>query len=144
MLTISLVLLLQANAATAQGAQPACPDLPATVVVDRLSNLPSDIREDLTSIYKDMGDRDSPLLQTDAPTEAEREYPRSRFFQAVLIKNEWLVQYELTSGGRRTLGYIRGSNGRFQRFASHYFGGPFCETLTAALSGVSTPGGLNF
>ena len=137
--------LLQISAATAEAApQSTCPDLPATAVVERLSDLPPAIREDLTSVYKDMGERESPLLQTDAPTAAEESYPTSRFFQAILIKNEWYVQYELTYGGRRTLSYIRGTNGQFQRFPGHYFGGPFCEVLKAALHGVVTPGGLNF
>jgi len=145
MRSIVLMILLQASAATSKpAAQPACPSVPATAVIDRLSDLPPDIRDNLISVYKDMGERNSPLLQTDARTEAERAYSTSRFFQAVLVKNEWFVQYELTFGGRRTLGYFRGSDGRFQRSPNHYFGGPFCETLEAAAHGVVTPGGLNF
>jgi hypothetical protein len=137
--------LLHIGATTAYAApQPACSNIEATAVVERLSDLPEDIRIDLTSVYKDIGDRESPLLQTDAPTAAESNYPTSRFFQAVLMKDVWYVQYELTYGGRRTLGYFLGANGHFTKDPWHFFGGPYCETLRAAADGVGTPGGLNF
>lgn len=142
---ILLATLLQVGAATAEAApRLSCPNISATTVIERLSDLPPDIRSDLTSIYRDMGERSSPLLQTDAPSAVEKTYPTSRFFQAMFIKNFWLVQYELTYGGRRTLGYIRGTTGRYQRSPGHYFSGPFCATIEAVLNGVSTPGGLNF
>ena len=121
-----------------------CSTIPATAVVSRLADLPPDVRRDITSVYKDMGDRGSVILQTDAPSPSELKLPTSRFYQAVLIKNEWFVQYERSHGGPTTLSYIRGTDGRFQRFPGHYFGGPYCEVLKAAVNGVVTPGGLNF
>jgi len=91
-----------------------------------------------------MGDRGSPLLQTDAPTILERDYPTSRFAQALLIKNMWFVQFEVAMTGMLTIGYIKGTDGKFTRSPSHYYNGPACETLKAAVNGVTTPGGFNF
>jgi hypothetical protein len=93
---------------------------------------------------KKMGDRGSPLLQTDAPTILERDYPTSRFAQALLIKNMWFVQFEVAMTGMLTIGYIKGTDGKFTRSPSHYYNGPACETLKAAVNGVTTPGGFNF
>lgn len=127
---------------------PAGPDIRAARVVQRLADLPPQIRKDLISVYRDMADRGGPLLQTDAPTTAKRNYPTSRFFQALFINNEWYVQYELTHGGRRTLGYYLATDGgtekHFARAPWHYYGGPFCETLKAATSGFFTAGSINF
>jgi hypothetical protein len=142
-----LVLLLQVDAASAHAALPqsCAKEVGAITVVERLSELPPDIREDLLFRFKDMGDRGSPLLQTDAPSAVEMTYPTSRFAQALLIKNAWFVQFEVSMfSGVRTIGYVRGSDGRFTRSPSRYFGGPACETLKAAVKGVYTPGGFNF
>lgn len=120
---------------------PACPDVPAEAVIHRLSQLPPDIREDLLRNYKDMGERTSPLLQTDTPSAVESKYPTSRFVQAVLIKNVWYVQFKVSLfAGVRTLGYFRHPDGHYQISASNYYGGPACETLRAAIKGVYNPG----
>jgi hypothetical protein len=141
-----LLVLLQVGAATAQAApqQSCAKEVKAIAVVERLSELPADIRDDLIFRFKDMGDRGSPLLQTDAPTALERDLPTSRFAQALLIKNVWFVQFEVAMTGTRTMGYFRGTDGKFTRSPSHYYGGPACETLKAAVNGVTTPGGFNF
>ena len=141
-----LIVLLQVGAATAQAAPPlsCAKEVGATAVVERLSELSPDIRDDLIFRFKDMGDRGSPLLQTDAPTALERDLPTSRFAQALLIKNVWFVQFEVAMTGMLTMGYIKGSDGKFMRSPSHYYSGPACETLKAAVNGVTTPGGFNF
>lgn len=143
---VMLIMLLSVDAASAHAApQQACAnEVKAIAVVERLSELPRDILDDLLSRFKDMGDRGSPLLETDAPSVVESGYPASRFAQALLIKNVWFVQFEVAMGGVRTIGYVRGTDGRFQRSPSHYYGGPACETLKAAVNGVTTPGGFNF
>lgn len=141
-----MILLLQAGAATAQAAMPqsCATEVNATSVVEHLSELHPDIRNDLLFRFKDMGDRGSPLLQTDAPSVIESKYPTSRFAQAVLLRNVWFVQFEVAMTGMLTIGYVQGSDGRFTRAPSHYYGGPPCETLKAAFNGVVTPGGFNF
>lgn len=118
----------------------------ASTAVYRLRDLPPDIREDLLGTFSDMGEPDGPLLQTDAPTAAERNDPTSRFLQAIFVHDEWFVQYEVSGmHGPFTIGYRRGGNdGRFRRSASHYFAGPACASIKAALAGVTTPGGFNF
>ena len=142
-----LILVLQVGATTAQAAplQSCAKEVQASAVVERLSELPPDIRDDLIYRFRGMGDRGSPLLQTDAPSAVEMTYPTSRFAQALLIKNVWFVQFEVAMfSGVRTMGYLRGTDGRFTRSPSRYFGGPACETLKAAIAGVYTPGGFNF
>ena len=147
---LGLLLFLQvsagASAATAAGspAHSCGKDVGANAVVERLADLPADIRGDLLLTFRGMGDRGAPLLQTDAPSIAEREYPTSRFAQALRIKNMWFVQFEVAMSGGRTIGYVQGTDGRFARSPSHYYGGPACETLKAAVNGVITPGGFNF
>ena len=142
----TLLALLQVGAATAQAApqQSCAKEVKAVALVERLSELPADIRDDLMMMDKKMGDRGSPLLQTDAPTILERDYPTSRFAQALLIKNMWFVQFEVAMTGMLTIGYIKGTDGKFTRSPSHYYNGPACETLKAAVNGVTTPGGFNF
>lgn len=143
---LMLIGLFQPSAAIAASApRPICADILATAVVKRLSDLPREIRDDLHLNYKDMGEPGSPLLQTDAPTAAEVHYPTSRFVQGVLIKDVWYVQFEVSMfSGVRTIGYVRIDDGRFLRSPSHYYGGPSCETLKAAINGVYTPGGFNY
>lgn len=144
---LMLIALLQSGASSAQPVLPqsCAKEVGATAVVERLSELPPDIRDDLLFRFKDMGDRGSPLLQTDAPSAVELSYPTSRFAQALLIKNVWFVQFEVSMfSGVRTVGYVRGSDGRFTRSPSRYFGGPACATLRAAVSGVYNPGLFNF
>jgi hypothetical protein len=139
-LFIAAAVLLMAQPAYGASTS-SCVGIPATSTVQHLSGLAPNIRADLLGTFKDMGDRGSHLLQTDAPRGAEQHYPTTRFVQAVLIKNVWYVQFEVSMfGGVRTLGYDRGSDGRFYRSRSHYYGGPMCETLRAALSGVYNPG----
>jgi hypothetical protein len=140
----ALIGLVLAVPAASASSRPACPSVPATKVVDRLSDLPPEIRADLASVYRDMGERRTPIRTTDAPDEREMKLPTSRFFQGLLMKNEWLVQYQLAYGGRRTLGYLRGPDGRFTRSPLHYLTGPYCETLQAIREGIGNPGTVNF
>lgn len=42
------------------------------------------VRKDL---FGSIGDSDGPLLETDAPTGAERNYPTVRFAQAMLVRS---------------------------------------------------------
>jgi len=88
-------------------------------------------------------DENIPLLRTDAPTEAEKNYATVRFAQALRFRDTWYVQSEVALfAGVRTITYYRTPNGRFERFRSQYFGGPACATIRAALDGVVTPGGF--
>ena len=138
------LIVVYASSAVALGDQRGCAHIPIAEVATRLSDLSPEIRTDLMASYKDMGDRNTPLLKTDAPTAREQGLATSRFIQAVRIKDEWFVQYEWTFGGRRTLGYFRGSNGHYQRAPYHYLSGPFCKTLQAIKDGIGNPGGLHF
>ncbi len=62
-----------------------------------------------------------------------------------MIKKIWYVQVEIAmTSGVRAMGYFSGSDGRFRRVLSRYYGGPACETLKAAVKGVYNPGVFNF
>ena len=114
-----------------------CPEIQADVRLDRLAGLPAEIRDDLKLItHNDMGDGGGPLLNTDAPTARDMKHPNTRFFQAMSRKGRWYVQFEVALSGVRTLSYAVGEAGRFYRVPSQYFGGPPCESLQAAMSGV--------
>ena len=141
-----LTLLLATGAAAPDtGPDRSCArEVRATATAFRLSELPPEIRDDLNLLlHNDIGDRGAPLLGTDAPRPAEQNFPTTRFFQALLVSGEWFVQFEVSMfAGVRTLGYVRGSDGRFRRWPMHDFGGPACETIRAVLRGVTTPGGF--
>ena len=140
-------ILAAATPAAGPPPQPPCAgEVRAAAIVTRLSELPPDIRDDLQHLSQNaMGDRDSPLLQTDAPVGAERDFPQTRFVQALFVDGKWFVQFEVAMfSGVRTIGYVRDGKGDFHRSPSHYFGGPACASIKAALDGVTTPGGFNF
>ena len=124
-------------------APPSCAtEIQAESYARRLADIPPEIRDDLNSLTKGtVGDSGGPLLATDAPSAVERQYPTTRFYQAFLIKNQWFVQFEVAMfAGVRTMTYRRSKdNNRFYRSPWGYFGGPACESLNAALSGVTTP-----
>ena len=123
-------------------------DLRVEAVVTRLADLPADVRAGLSRLgasphWTRIADSDEPLLQTDAPSAAEREYPRARFAQAVRVRDRWFVQFEATQeGGVRTVGFERRLDGRFSLSRLYTFGGPACASIKAALAGVWTPGGF--
>lgn len=122
-------------------------EIGATATAYRLSELPQSIRDDVTSRREVFGeglaDSDSPIRRTDAPSPAESEYPMARFVQAMLVRDIWFVQYEVALfSGVRTVSYRRKRDGQFDISPSHYFGGPACASIKAALAGVTTPGGF--
>jgi hypothetical protein len=116
----------------------------AAAIASRLSELPREVRDDLMLLTEGaMADSDSPLLQTDAPTAAERGQGTVRFAQGLLVGGKWFAQFEVSMfAGVRTVAYVRNQDGRFRRSPMHYFGGPACASIRAALDGVTTPGGF--
>ena len=146
----ALAMMLSAMAApsAATDAQRACArEVGATAAAYRLPELPQEIREELhrrSDVFgAEMADKDAPLLQTDAPTAAERDHATIRFAQAMLVRDRWFVQFEVSLfAGVRTLSFLRRPDGRFSLTPTHYFGGPACASIKAALAGVTTPGGL--
>jgi len=141
MQNLTLVMALLAASPSNAQSLPDCPGIEVISVVDRFAELPGDIQDDLRANFDRMAKAGEPLLETDAPTAAEMTYPTSRFVRAVLIKNVWYVQMEISmTEGVRTIGYIRGSQGHLERSAMHYLGGPACETLKALTSRVYNPG----
>ncbi len=145
---LAMILLASGTASVGTEAQRACAqEVGATATAYRLAELPKDIRDDLASrrdiFGADMADSDAPLLRTDAPTAEEREHATVRFAQAMLVGDKWFVQFEVSLfAGVRTISYLRRPDGRFAFTPSHYFGGPACASIRAALAGVTTPGGL--
>ena len=145
-----LAIMLWAMGATTAGSVPnssCAEEVRASATADRLSELPHDIRDGLVQLEHLFGDEiadsDSPLLRTDAPTAAERDLPTIRFAQAMLVGDKWFVQFEVSQfAGVRTVGFVRQGGGRFQLAPAHYFGGPACASIKAALAGVNTPGGF--
>lgn len=140
------MLLLSISAATLEaGPDTSCArEVRATAAVYRIADLPPSIRSDLLALARNsIGDPGSPLLNTDAPGPREAQFPRMRFYQAIRVRTEWFVQFEVAMLGMRTIGYIPDAEG-FHRFPLHYFGGSPCDTIKAILRGVTSPGGFNF
>ncbi len=130
--------------------RPLCPELAgATTTVQRMSELPAEIREDLLTLTgNEIREANVPLLNTDAPTAMERNHATVRFVQAARFQRFWLVQFEVALfAGVRTVSYIRAGHGAtdrgpYVRFDQHVFAGPACASIRAALEGVTTPGGF--
>jgi hypothetical protein len=125
-------------------AQRACErDIGATAAAYRLGELPQEIRSDLATRLRslfgaEVADSDAPLLQTDAPTAAERDHATLRFAQAFLVRDRWFVQLEVSLfAGVRTISYQRQPDGLFTLSPLHNFGGPACASIKAALAGVT-------
>lgn len=150
MIATSVLMLLAFGAGTTAetAEQRSCAqEIGATVSAYRIADLPQDIRDGLASrpdLFGDgIADSDAPLLQTDAPTVEERNYPTLRFAQAMHVGDWWFVQFEVSLfAGVRTISFGRQSDGRFHLTPSHYFNGPPCASIKAALAGVTTPGGF--
>ena len=137
-----LLLLAVSTVPPETSSRSSCPEeVQATATAYRLSELPQNIVDDLLLLTQnEIADSNAPLLQTDAPTAAERNHATVRFAQALLFRDMWLVQFEVTMfSDVRTVSYVRDSEGRFQRSPRHYFHGPACASIRAALSGVTTP-----
>jgi len=122
-------------------------EIHATATASRLSDLPPEIREDLARISNnEMAESGSHILQTDAPSKADAKLPTSRFMQAILVKDlpnakdTWFVSFEVSMSTPRTVSYYRDQWGRYNRVQMHNFGGPPCESIKAALKGVTSPG----
>lgn len=144
---LMMIMLLGAAPAGTEAQRACAREVGATATAYRLADLPKDIRDDLASrsglFGAEIADSDSPLLQTDAPTAAERNYPTVRFAQAMFARDRWFVQFEVSLfAGVRTISYSRQPGGGFGFTPAHYFGGPACASIKAALAGVTTPGGF--
>lgn len=108
---------------------------------ERITELPLEIQQDLSRVtVGQIGERNRPLRQSHVLISEERDHLRVRFYRALRFRGVWYVQYEETlRSGVQTLGYTRHPDGRFLRSPILRFGGPPCETIRAALSGVNTP-----
>lgn len=140
---LAIGLLQVAGAASATEPPPSCAvELGAASVADRLSELPREIQDDLVRIAGgDIGESNAPLLQTDAPSAAEKGHATARFVHGLLVDREWFVQIEIAmTAGVRTFGYVEDDRGIFRRRVAHYFGGPACASIVAARAGVYNPG----
>ena len=117
----------------------------ASQVASALNEVPQEIRADLAQRIGAQGsaiaDRDVPLLTTDAPSVAERGHAQVRFSQAIKVRDRWFVQLEIALfAGVRTFTYNRQPDGTFAFSPGQHFGGPACESIKAALAGVTTFG----
>lgn len=145
-----LGLLLQVvMPASPRDIQAACArEIQATAVATKLADLPGGVRAELARFERDfmretMADSDGQLLQTDAPSAVERDYPRARFAQALLVRDQWFVQYEVSMmAGVQTVDFRRDRNGNFHLSLEHFLSGPPCASIKAALAGVRAPGGF--
>ena len=146
---IGMAIALAAGGATtpARDTKPPCAkDVKASAVAQRLSDLPEDITRDLLAWIKGLGDRETPLLQTDAPSAVARTFATGRFAQAMMLGRIWFVQIEVSeTSGVRTIGYVWSNDDRkYHRSPMHSFGGPMCATLKAAEAGVISYGAAGF
>ena len=146
LLAYSMMLLALGVATVAEEAPSSCADaVRATAKASRLADLPPEIRNDLARIsLGEMADSGTPMLQTDAPSASEANLPTGRFIEALLVKDTWFVSFEVSMSTPTTIGYTRTQRGDYFRSPSHYFAGPPCEAIKAALKGVRSPGGFNF
>jgi hypothetical protein len=113
----------------------------ADQIVLSLDQIPKEVRVDLERRIEAQGSKIAehgvPLLNTDAPTEAERGFAQVRFAQALRIDDRWFVQLEVAQfPGVRTFIYSRRQNGIFAYSPGHHFGGDACATIRAALAGM--------
>jgi hypothetical protein len=149
MSSLIALMMLAAGVASPSDAQRVCAkEVGAQDAAYRLADLPPDIRKDLASpnmyLKTAVADHDAPLLQTDAPTAAQVHYPTVRFAQAMLVRDEWFVQVQVSmTTGVLTIPYQRSrDDGRYHFVGWHVLRGPSCETIKAVLAGVSNPLGL--
>jgi hypothetical protein len=126
-------------------AQQACArEVGASSIAVTLSDLPSDIRDEMSRLKPLLGeqlaDSDARLLETDAPSLADGGRVNVKFAQAMLVRDMWFVQFEVAMfAGVRTITFRREQHGQFAFVPWQYFGGPACASIKAALAGVTTP-----
>ena len=136
-----LLLALAPAGADADTLQTCAKTVGATATADRLAALPPPVRDELIRMIGAMGgalaDSGTPLLETDAPTMAERHLAHERFEQAVLVHDTWFVQIKQSLFANvLTLGFARQSDGTFAFSPAIAFRGPACASIEAALAGV--------
>jgi hypothetical protein len=115
----------------------------ALKIASSLDMIPKEVRGDLDHRIEAQGstiaEHDTPLLQTDAPGDAERGFAQVRFAQALLVNEKWFVQLQISQfPGVRTFTYGQRPNGKFVYLPGYHFGGPACASIEAALSGVNS------
>ena len=82
-----------------------------------------------------LGDANGPLLNTDAPSERESDFPTLRFSQAARFPRFWLVQLEVAMvSGVTTLSYFETGprGGQWARTYEHNFDCPACASIRGA------------
>lgn len=134
---VNLLALSAASPAAARPVQTCADEIGVTAIATSLRELPSEIREDLDRMsHGDMVDRGIRIQQSDI---IEPGVARSRFSQALKVRDMWFVTVEMTTLTPPTYGYVREDGGRYQRAPFYSFTGPVCAILEAVLEGVTTP-----
>ena len=148
-MTAALATILLTTAVPTDEQRVCAREVGASDTAYRLAELPTDVREDLVRRRSDifggeqLADSDATLLNTDAPTAAERGHVVLRFAQAMRVRDIWFVQFEVSLlAGVRTISYVRHLDSRFNLSPLHRFVGPACASIKAALAGVTSPGGF--
>lgn len=121
----------------------------ASEVAYSLNAIPAEVRRDIVERVAAQGsavfNRDTPPLQTDAPTSSDSSSSSAsvRFAQAYHVGERWFVQVDIAGfTGVNTFGYDRRPNGLFAPTPGRHFGGPPCASIEAALAGVISLGGI--
>src|SRR5438105_11587494 len=139
-LSVLFLATMAASSAPTEAQRTCAREIEAVATAYRLADLPEDIRADLAArknLLGNIGDSDGPLLRTDTPNAVERNYPSVRFAQAMLVRNEWFVQVEISMmSGVTTISFPRQPDGHFSFQPIHYFRDPPCASIKAALAGV--------
>jgi hypothetical protein len=122
-------------------------ELGASAIAHRLLDLPEEIRRDLqrTDIFhgERLADSEAPILWTDAPSVEEQSYATIRFSHAMLVRDKWIVQFQVSlMAGVSTISYRRRPEGHFGLQPNVYLAGPVCASIKAALDGVYNPRGF--
>lgn len=130
---LSMVLLaVPANARDCEGvAEP-------QQVAERLTDLPIEIRARLEEISQGaIAERDSPLMDTDAPGTSDIGKAGARFAGGYLQDELWIVFVEIALFTyARSHGFVRRDNGLYEYFPSLNLYGDQCAVRRAIADGV--------
>jgi hypothetical protein len=127
-----LLFAVPANARDCEGvAQP-------QQVAERLTDLPIEIRISLEEISQGaIAERDSPLLDTDAPGAGDFGKASARFARGYLQGELWIVFVEIALfRDARSFGFVRRDNGMYEYYPFLYLYGDQCAVRRAIADGV--------
>ncbi len=107
-------------------------------VAERMTDLPIEIQDSLAEITKgQIAEQGTPLLQTDAPGADDEGKAQVRFARGFRNGDLWIVFLEVSlMRDPRSLGFVRGTGGKFALSAGYFLFGDQCAVRRAIQDGV--------